>query len=217
MLLSLGVTGLCALAVFITTASVVILQRREAAETKAEFEEYKLSVEGKVADAKREGLEAGKIAGNAVIRVAESEKEAAAARLQTEQIKQVVAWRVVPPENTIKLREALRKTPGKINLRYTSGDPESLFLAIQISRIFADASWQVAPGSETTNSITFGINLPDPSSAEMTALRLAFSEAGIPFSTAPIPDTSSSVGFNVSIISGAPILVIGSRPPPVFK
>ena len=56
MLLSLGVTGLAALAVFITTASVVILQRNETAQTKREYEAYKLTVEGQVAEARKRGL-----------------------------------------------------------------------------------------------------------------------------------------------------------------
>src|SRR5260370_18827451 len=64
MLLSLGIAGLIAIAVFVTTASVVILQRHETAEAKTELEEYKLSAESKVADAKKEGIEAGKTAGN---------------------------------------------------------------------------------------------------------------------------------------------------------
>jgi hypothetical protein len=62
MLASLGIAGLVAVAVFITTASVVILQRAENARTKNEFDEYKLTVEGQVAEAKKEGLEAGKTA-----------------------------------------------------------------------------------------------------------------------------------------------------------
>jgi hypothetical protein len=63
MLLSLGVAGLIAIVVFITTASVVILQRHETAEANRELEEYKLSVEGKVADAKRKVLKPGKLPG----------------------------------------------------------------------------------------------------------------------------------------------------------
>jgi hypothetical protein len=64
------------LAVFATTLSVVILQRRENAQTKREYEEYKLTADARVADAKREGIAAGEKAGNAMLRAAELEKEA---------------------------------------------------------------------------------------------------------------------------------------------
>jgi hypothetical protein len=76
MLLALAVTGLVAIAVAFTTTAVVILQRRETAEAKRELEEYKLTVEAKVADAKTEGIEAGKAAGNALLRAATLEKQA---------------------------------------------------------------------------------------------------------------------------------------------
>jgi hypothetical protein len=68
------------LLVFATTAVVVILQRREAAEATRDLAQYKLTVEGKVADAKKEGIEAGKTAGDALLRAAELEKQAAQLR-----------------------------------------------------------------------------------------------------------------------------------------
>jgi hypothetical protein len=217
MLVSLGITGVAAVAVFITTASVVALQRQETAQAERDLKEYKLSVEGKVADAKMEGLEVGKIAGDALVRASEMEKEAASAKLQTEQIKQVVAWRVIAPESILKLVKSLRAVPGRVNLRYTSGDPESLFLAIQISKALTASGWQIAPGSDNSNSLTFGINLPDPASGEMIALREAVLDAGISFSTQPLPSTGSSIGFNISTFAGAPTLMIGSRSPPILQ
>src|SRR4051812_38763240 len=83
MLLALGLAAFAAVAVVVTTASVVILTRHENAETKKEYEEYKLTVDGKVADARKEGIEAGELAGNAMVRAAELEREAANARLET--------------------------------------------------------------------------------------------------------------------------------------
>ena len=81
--------------------------RDENTKTKLDFDKYKLTVEGQVADAKKEGIEAGKLAGNAVLKAAELEKEAATARLQTEQIKAVVAWRTLPPASAAELEKAL--------------------------------------------------------------------------------------------------------------
>lgn len=71
------------LLVFATTAAVVILQRRETGEANHQLEEYKLTVESKVAEAKSEGIEAGKAAGNALLRAAELEKQAGQLRKDT--------------------------------------------------------------------------------------------------------------------------------------
>ena len=143
---------------------------------------------------------------------AKLEKEAAAAKLETEKLKQVVAWRIIPPEATAELEKVLSGKPGSVNLRYTDGDPEALFLAIQISQILAKAKWQVAPGAEKfANAIQFGIALPDSAGVDAQTLRSAFVAAKISFSTGPLPQ--AGVGFSVSTIPGAPILMIGSRMP----
>ena len=213
----LAIAAFAAAVVGFSTYATIRLAKEEAAASKAEFEAYKLTVEGKVADAKREGIKAGETAANAQLRAAELEKETASAKLQTEQIKQVVAWRVLLVETAEELKNVLKINPGRVNLRYTDGDPESLFFAIQLSKILADSNWQVAPGSEKANAIIFGINLPDPSSPEMKVLRDAFSAAKIPFSTQPLPNTGPSIGFNIAIIPGAPTLMVGSRPPPVLQ
>ena len=145
-------------------------------------------------------------------RAAKLEGEAAAARLETERLKQVVAWRIIPPDDEVKLEKVLSGKPGKVNLRYTDGDPEALFLAIQISRILGRAKWQVAPGSEKfANAIQFGIALPDSAGEDAGTLRAAFVAAKISFSTGPLPPRGAS--FSVSTIPGAPTLMIGSRAP----
>lgn len=43
----------------LATGAVVVLTRQENEHVRAEYETYKLTVEGKVADAKKEGIEAG--------------------------------------------------------------------------------------------------------------------------------------------------------------
>lgn len=49
------------------------------------------------------------------------EKEAADAQLETERLKQVVAWRSIPPGNASELGKVLVAKPGSVNLRYTDG------------------------------------------------------------------------------------------------
>jgi len=86
MLLSLGCGALAAVAGVVSTAAVIRLQKASEQETKLEFERYKLGVAAQVADAKKEGIEAGEKAGNAMLRAAELEKDAANARLETEKM-----------------------------------------------------------------------------------------------------------------------------------
>jgi hypothetical protein len=178
----------------------------------ASFEAYKLGVSAQVAEARKEGIEAGKTAGNAVLRAAELEKDAANARLETEKIKEVVAWRTIQPESASELEKVLAAKPGAVNLRYMDGDPEALFLAIQISQILTKAHWQVAPGAvKPSNAIVFGIDLPDATGADAQALREAFTAAKVPFSPNALP--TAGISFSVSTIANAPTLMVGSRAP----
>jgi hypothetical protein len=208
----LGIGAIAAIIVGISTYAVVRLQKAEAKDASDAFELYKLGVAAQVAEAKKEGIEAGKTAGDALVRAAELEKEAANARLETEKLKKVVAWRVIPPEDGLKLEQALSAKPGSVNLRYTDGDPEALFLAIQISQILTKAKWQIAPGAlKPSNAIVFGISLPDADGIDAQTLRRAFSTAKIPFSINALP--TSGIGFSISTIAGAPTLMVGSKLP----
>ncbi len=164
-----------------------------------------------LADTNARAEEAKVASANANARAAELEKEAANARLETERIKEVVAWRVMSSESATELEKVLAAKPGSVNLRYMDGDPEALFLAIQISQILSKAHWKVAPGAiKPENSIVFGIGLPDSSSADAQTLRSAFSAAKVPFSTNALPP---AIGFSISKIDGAPTLMIGSKKP----
>jgi hypothetical protein len=210
----LGIGALAALVVGVSTYAVIRLQKAEAKDATDAFELYKLRVAAQVAEAKKEGIDAGKTAGDALVRAAELEKDAANARLETEKIKKVVAWRIIPPDEVSKLENALVAKPGSVNLRYMDGDPEALFLAIQISQILTKSRWQVAPGAfKPSNALVFGIDLPDSEGADAQTLRDAFSTAKIPFSVNAMP--SSGISFSVSTIAGAPILMIGSKQPPL--
>jgi len=140
------------------------------------------------------------------------EKEAAAARLETEKLKAVVAWRTLSESQATAFEKTLATKPGSVNLRWTDGDPEALFFAIQISQILQRAHWQVAPGAfKPANRIAFGIVLPPDAGNDTQTLREAFAVAKIGVSFVPFPNQGAS--FNVSIIKGAPFLMIGSRLP----
>ena len=210
---SLVIAALAAAAVGVTTWLSIKFNGEICERETLAFAKYKVDAGVLIADAKKEGIEAGKAANDAALRAAELEKEAALARLETERIKAVVAWRAIPAENAAKLEQFLAAQQGSVNLRYIDGDPEALFLAIQISQIFAKAGWQVAPGAiKPSNAIVFGLALPDAGGPDADTLRKAFTGAAIAFSTDPVPD--ASVSFSIATIQGAPMLMVGSKAPP---
>lgn len=188
--------------------------KRELKEKDDALEAYKLTVEGKVADARSEGIKAGETASNALLRAAELEKEAANARLETEKIKSVVQWRTFSAAQNTDMESVLSAKPGSINLRWMDGDPEAMFLAIQLSQLLQRAHWNVAPGSvKPANGIIFGLLLPPEAGDDAETLRKALIIAKLPFSAVPAPE--EGVSFNTSFIAGAPFLYIGSRMPVV--
>jgi hypothetical protein len=87
MLLSLGIAGLVAVGVFITTASVVILQRRETAEAKKELESYKLEAGEKIAAADAAGKAAQADAAKAVAETAKANERVAELTQETEKLR----------------------------------------------------------------------------------------------------------------------------------
>jgi len=274
--LVLAIAAACAVAA--TTFAVITAQKREALVAKADFERYKASVALHVAEARNEGIEAGKAAAGADVKAAEAhkgaaeanaraaaarekateaeahlgetkaraaeaeqhaaearasaaeadaraaqmteraaalEKEAATARLEQERLKASLAWRVLPPAQAAALEQRLASHPGSVNLWYTDGDPEALYLAIQFSKILENAKWKVLPAGANLSGIVFGIAAPDTTGADASALRAALHGAGIPFSTDPLPPVGFTIGATKG--SGVPTLMIGSRPPAVFQ
>jgi hypothetical protein len=207
------------------TYAIVVSGNIKEANLKSELKEkddaletYKLTVDGKVADAKSEGIKAGEAAGNALVRAAELEKEAASARLETEQIKQAVAWRVIPPDIGSKMEEVLSRSPGSVNVRYTEGDPEAMFLAIQFSNMLIKVKWKLNfAGISFGGALVFNASLPDGASQDGKTLREAFDAAGVQYLTNLPPSTIVGISMgNGMAIPGAPILMIGSRPPSTF-
>jgi hypothetical protein len=121
------------------------------------------------------------------------EKEAADARLETERVKAVVAWRTISLEASAALEKVLAAKPGAVNLRYIDGDPEALFFAIQFSKVLDNAHWQVAPGAvKPSNAIAFGVFLPDATGDDAIRLRTAFVAAKVEFTTTVVPQSGVS-------------------------
>jgi hypothetical protein len=223
MLLSLVLAFLVAGLVAAATGGLIVVQKREAIAAEAELNRYKSTADGKIADARTEGIEAGKKATDAELKAAQAneraaglEKDAATARLEAEKIKAVVAWRTIPPPLATMLEGMLAAHPGSVNIRWTDGDPEALFLGIQLAQLFEKAHWKVGAGSsKLAGGILFGIHVPEDASADGKYLRHVLTTAQVPYSAAASPPTNS-IEFEVSRVEGAPTLYVGSRAPQTF-
>jgi hypothetical protein len=164
------------------------------------------------AEAKERTATLEKEAARANERAARLENEAAQARLEQERLKAALAWRTLSKSQIDSLSGGLSRNPGSVNIRYTDGDPEALFLAIQIGNLLSAAKWNVAPGAvKFQNALTFQIHVEGGENADAKSLRDALTEASIPFTTEPSPPVGA--GFSISTIQGAPTLTIGSKPP----
>ncbi len=190
---SLAIAAFAAVAVVVTTQIVVFLQKVETREAQADLEKYKADV---------------------AARVAEANEKAATAQLEQERLKAKLAWRNLSLDESSALEKALASRPGTVNLWYTAGDPEAMYLAIQYSHVFSSAHWHVLPASATLAGIVFGVAAPDASGTYAESLRTALVKAGIAFSIAPLPTWQSTTGATRN--PNFPMLMIGSRQPTVF-
>lgn len=191
------------------------LQKAEALQAARELDLYKAGVAEKVADARKEGVEAGRAASDAMLRAASLEKEAAFARRETERLKSAVTWRIIPTEMATKLTDSLKGSAGRVNLRYYVGDPEALYFVVQFSEIFKRAGWQIGAGAVNPgNGIFFGIAISDSKTPSGVSLQQAFNSAQLPFVEAEIPYGG---GFNMMTLQDAPTLMIGSREPALMQ
>jgi len=145
MLLALAATGLVAIAVALTTTSVVILQRHETAEAKRELEEYKITAESKVA-------EAGKSAGDALLRAADLEKQAEQLRKDTAEanaraveaqlaLERFKAPRTLSTEQQSAIAEKLKPWANMPVSFGVSDGAETVSLLAQIRKVVVDAGW----------------------------------------------------------------------------
>jgi hypothetical protein len=216
MLWCLAVAAIAAISVGVAQYVIIQLAKQEAADSQVALDRYKLTVEGKVADAKTEGIKAGKAAGDALLRAAQLEKEAATARLETEKLKGVVAWRTISSAQDGELIKAWGAQPGSVNLYWQAGDPEALFFAIQLANVLQRANWKVSARSmQPTNGILFDLIVPPVAGTDADSLRNGLVGAKISFSAvhpAAIQGGFSSFGSGMDL-PNAPMFIVGSRKP----
>jgi hypothetical protein len=170
---------------------------------------FAIVVSGRERDAasKRELARAQEGAAIANERAAGLERDAAAARLETERLKGLLAWRRISPDQTAHLVAALRgKVTGRVWVEHVDSDPEATQFHDDIWRTLQAAQlnlavfhgWQRLVGLTMTNS-----NTPDGQ-----ALKAAFAAAGIVF----VDDLVPSMGGAEKDVE----LRIGSKQPALF-
>ncbi len=170
---------------------------------------YAIVVSGKLRDeqSKRELADARTIAAQAHERAALLEKDAAAARLETERLKAIAAWRRISSDQHTKLLEALRgKVNGKIWVEFVDTDPEATQFHADLWQTLKDANVNVQWYSGWERAV--GLQITNPQSEDAQALQQAFSAVGITFEPKNEPGLKSAAS-NVEII-------VGSKPPAFY-
>ena len=137
------------------------------------------------------------------MRAANSEKDAANARLETERLRAQVAWRRVSLEQHAKLVEALSTHCFSMYFEFSQADPEATQFAEDIFK-----SLKAIPGINvypphplTVPPAPSGVTVSGAESSDRTALESALLKAGIKYRTS-------------NDIAGEPRLSVGSRPTP---
>jgi hypothetical protein len=136
MLAFLAVAAIAAAVVGLSTYAVVQLQKQEAADAKKDFNTYKITVEAQVEDAKKEGLEAGKTAANALVRAAELE----AANLALEA--QIAPRRLSAAQQQSMLFDLTPYAGRVVAVQSYSLDAEGTVLASQLMRVLTGSGLQ---------------------------------------------------------------------------
>jgi hypothetical protein len=172
----------------------------------------------RIAEAKADAAKAISSAAGANAKAADFERQAAQAhaeaekaRLEQEKMKAALSWRVLTDQASAAFEKALGSKPGVVNLAYTSGDNEGLFLAIQIAKIFEKLKWQFTlSGYSYPNSVVAGFWLNGNGAPDESRVSNALKAAGITPSTTALPPPTMSLG---GTLPKAPLLFIGIKSP----
>jgi hypothetical protein len=143
-----------AVAAMFTTGSVMV-HKREAISASNALEQYKQETAGKVADATTAGIAAGEKAGHAQtdidaakVELAKQKTLTANAQLETEHLKQQLAWRTISAEQEAKFIAAISGSPPpglKISMMAVAGDAEGARYAEDITTLLRKVGLSVPP------------------------------------------------------------------------
>ena len=153
-------------------------------------------------------------------RIAITRKEAANAALETERVKQQLAWRTITAEDANRMVYLLSRQPGDLLITYVQGDPEALYLLAQFSQIFEAAGWQVGNRGDTAGGgILFGVSVPMEQACSQQSVALvlaAIAQSHIPFHREQPPP--ARIMFQAQRPGPQTVLIyIGPKLPPTFS
>lgn len=177
---------------------------------------FALIVSGNVKEvaSKRELANAIAETENAKRESATANERAEVARLETQRIKQQLAWRSLTAGQAKSFLAALPKTHHTVVAAYPTNDPEALAFLLQFVKLLQAAGWKVIGQSRTyPGQIIVGIQIPDPPNDATTALRAAMTAAGIEFLTTPLPAHAMHFGDSAPDPASAATLLVGSKQP----
>ena len=171
------------------------LQKQESKASKDEYEKYKLTVAGQVADATKAGINAGKEAGGAILKAAEAneraanlEREAAGLRLELANVRAPLVERRLRPEQVDVLVKSLAGKQLTTILIAPSPDREINTYAKDFIFAFEKAGTpfnvKVIAGEMQQggiNAVPDGLNVAGDDGPNKAAVETAFREAGISF------------------------------------
>ena len=164
---------------------------------------YAIVASGSIRDqqSKQELVEAKAETAKAHERAALLEKDAAAARLETERLKLLAAWRRVSIEQHRRLVESLKgKVKGKVWVEFVDSDPEAAQFHADIWQTLNDAGVSVQWYSGWERAV--GLKITNPETEDAKAIQEAFRAVGIIFEPKTEPGLKSAAS-NVEIIIGS--------------
>jgi hypothetical protein len=187
----------------------------------------KVSEANKIADeARREAAKANVTAAESISRAAALESSAAEATRQTSvlnlqlererlsriNLQRQFAWRVISREDASALITRLSLVKSSILVAYMANDQESLYLAIQLTRILQAAGWTVTPESRTYSTrLIFGIQVQSSTNNSTKEFKAAIGDLAGSVSESDLPPPDLAFTFQGS---SEVTILIGSRMPP---
>jgi hypothetical protein len=143
-------------------------------------------------------------------------KEAWDARREAEQMKTLVAWRVISQTDINELIARLSTHPSSVIIEFISNDPETMYLVSQLDKAFHDAKWTVyTEPIEPVNGCVFGIDIPPDDNPDLPVIRTSFSAAKIPFTPATPPALLGLSFAPPAESKGSALIFVGIRYPAV--
>jgi hypothetical protein len=232
LLVALGLATFAALLVVLSTYGSIVTHKREADAANRELERYKLTVEGKVADAKSAGIDAGRKAGAADLKAAEANERAAKATERTAELGKetealrhenlLLQTRIAPRALSKEQFEALQSLEGRVatvGIMPQVGNDASLFasqLFSALNHAGVEVKWYFAPAGASWTGILLGLPHSGYAGRDKDPLIEAFKKADLYGGDLDL----GNFGFP-DVPKDIPLIMVGDKPlqfakPPYF-